>query len=82
MERKRPLKFTTPASSNGSTGSGKGRAVKEGLRTEGRMPVDEGDHQQGALATRGAKATRASKSLLGKQIGDVLSLPRKLFGQL
>ena len=35
VERKRPLKFATPASWNGSTGSGKGRAVKEGLRTEG-----------------------------------------------
>ena len=29
-----------------------------------------------ALATRGAKATRASKTMLGEQIGDVLSLAR------
>ena len=29
-----------------------------------------------ALATRGAKATRTSKTVLGEQIGDVLSLPR------
>ena len=29
-----------------------------------------------ALATRGAKATRASKTMLGEQIGKALSLPR------
>ena len=32
-----------------------------------------------ALATRGAKATRPSKTMLGEQIGDVLSLPRVVF---
>ena len=33
------------------------------------------DTKSFALATRGAKATRTSKTVLGKQIGDVLSLP-------
>ena len=34
------------------------------------------DTKSFALATRGAKATRASKTMLGEQIGDVLSLRR------
>ena len=34
------------------------------------------DTKSFALATRGAKATRTSKTVLGEQIGDVLSLPR------
>ena len=75
VERKRPLKFATPASWNGSTGSGKGRAVKEGLRTEGRMPVDEGDHLQGAegLLREEAKkiAKRASESTGGRAQDDL-----------
>ena len=34
------------------------------------------DTKSFALATRGAKAARASKTMLGEQIGDVLALPR------
>ena len=87
VERKRPLKFTTPASWNGSTGSGKGRAVKEGLRTEGRMPVDEGDHQQGAegLLREEAKkiAKRASESTSGRTQDDLeRAMEKEVFTQL
>ena len=34
------------------------------------------DTKSFALATRGAKATIGSKTMVGEQIGDVLSLPR------
>ena len=87
VERKRPLKFATPASWNGSTGSGKGRAVKEGLRTEGRMPVDEGDHLQGAegLLREEAKkiAKRASESTSGRAQDDLeRAMEKEVFMQL
>ena len=87
VERKRPLKFATPASWNGSTGSGKGRAVKEGLRTEGRMPVDGGDHLQGVegLLREEAKkiAMRASESTTGRAQDDLeRAMEKEVFMQL
>ena len=87
VERKRPLKFTTPASWNGSTGSGKGRAVKEGLRTEGRMPVDDGDHQQGVegLPREEARkmAKRASESKSDQTQDDLeRAMEKEVFMQL
>ena len=39
-------------------------------------PYSPLDTKSFALATRGAKTTRTSKTVLGEQIGDVLSLPR------
>ena len=92
VERRRPLKFATPASWASSAGSGKGRAPKESttLKSEGMMPQDDEEKRprdggpRGVLREEGTKMTNRAREHLDPRVQDDLerAMEREVFMQL
>ena len=91
VERRRPLKFTTPASWVSSAGSGKGRASKDAttLKSEGMMPQEEGEkprdgRSRGVLREEGIKLTKRAREPLDPRVQDDLerAMEKEVFMQL
>ena len=89
LERRRTRVFVTPASWGSNTGSGKGRAVREGIRSQGEMPIFEDVPVQGrtirqVLQEEGERQAKRARGSLDARIQDDLerAMEREMFLQL
>ena len=89
MERRRTRTFETPASWASSTGNGKGRAAKEGARTQGEMPISEnvpelGKDVRNLLREEGERQMKRARGSLDARVQDDLerAMERELLMQI
>ena len=89
MERRLTRTFETPASWTSSTGNGKGRAAKEGARTQGEMPISENVPESGKdvrnlLQEEGERQMKRARGSLDARVQDDLerAMERELLMQI